>query len=110
MRLNVARALKKGVSVNIFEAATGNVAAGSLGARNARCMLTAAPNFTAQAFSVVSDWAPIFPIFPVVFPCFLPGADPFFFPTRQLNFVLESAFAMLLHNAPTQYPARAACQ
>ena len=45
----------------------------------------------------VSFWLP--------FPCFSP-------PNRKglLDFILESAFAMLLHHAPTQYPARAVCQ
>ena len=38
-------------------------------------------------------------------PCFSP-------PDRKglLDFMLESTFAMLLHHAPTQYPARAALQ
>ena len=43
--------------------------------------------------------------FVCLFVCFSP-------PDRKglLDFMLESAFAMLLHHAPTQYPARAARQ
>ena len=38
------------------------------------------------------------------------GAEALFLFKGLLDFMLESAFAMLLHHAPTQYPARAARQ